>query len=48
MTQQQIKNTLVFLQRCDIKGAEVEVFVDVINALNAMTKVEDKAEEKKK
>jgi len=32
-TEEQIKNLQVFLNRVDLKGAEVPAFVDIINLL---------------
>jgi len=33
-TDEQLKNTAVFLGRVDLKGAEVPAYVDVSNAIN--------------
>lgn len=34
LTQEQLTNLGAFLNRVDLKGAEVPAFIDVINALN--------------
>lgn len=34
LSREQIKNLIVFLSRTDLKGSEVEAFVQIINQLN--------------
>lgn len=34
LTEQQLNNLQVFLQRLDLKGNEVPAFVEIMNALN--------------
>jgi len=35
MTMDMINNTLVFLNRTDLKGAETLAFIEIVNTLNA-------------
>ena len=35
MTNEMIDNTLIFLNRTDLKGAEILALIEIVNALNA-------------
>ncbi len=35
MTMDMINNTLIFLNRTDLKGAEILALIEIVNALNA-------------
>jgi hypothetical protein len=45
LTEQQLKNLQAFLQRVDLKGAEVPAYVEIMNMLNNPDKSEDNVED---
>lgn len=42
LSDEQLNNLSVFLQRTELKGKEVPAFVEIVNAINAAKKVEEK------
>lgn len=45
LTEQQLNNLQAFLQRVDLKGAEVPAYVEIMNTLNNPDKSEGNVED---